>query len=189
MFKISIKHFVFIYISLKKESSANNAGDGPSSSSLSFTTEDNPNLCFLLNGIEVHRCRSNTNYKIKKLNKDLLEQRINKMNTNIKIGDIVISINGVSIFELQQSQITNMLSSTPIHSIESYSGLEWRRYCRNRDLTTTENNEDNLSRRNNNDNAQEHNHTNRDVHSITTPIYEGRHQRTSNNYSISPFYR
>jgi len=134
----NIKRYFYVDISKKKESSANYSGDGPSTS-VAMTIE-NSNQSLILNGITLHRSRKNVNYKIVALNKALLESRIGRSNTtyDISIGDIVISINEISIFNLHQSQVTEMLSYYPVHSIESYGHNEWRRQCRNRRIPATD---------------------------------------------------
>jgi len=102
-------------------------------------TTENSNLSLILNGITLHRPRKNANYKIIALNKDLVEKRLNRTNTNINVGDIVIRINDLNIFNLQQSQLIDMLNNCPVRSIECYSPTDWRKRCRNREnLYTSE---------------------------------------------------
>mgnify|MGYP000287582537 CR=1 FL=1 len=84
----------------------------------------------MFNGITLHRPRRNINYKVQALNKNIFDQRINQI-TNIKVGDIVISLNGINIFNLELSEIYHMLSNIPLQSIESFNDIEWRR--RNRE--------------------------------------------------------
>jgi len=133
-------HIRYIDISRSKERAANYAGDGPSAEGVVSTTPAAPfntptieqsNSLLTRNGIILIKNRSNANCTVQCINAEILSNRI--PNNSLKVGDVIVEINGINIVGLNIAAINELLGSRPLQSILNYSKQDWNR-LKNRNI-------------------------------------------------------
>jgi len=117
-----------IEISLTVGFRGNYSGDGPPVSS-SNADINNWNTAMAKNGLEIRRSRINTPFKVIRINQDKLLQILGD-NVGINVGDIVESINLLSLEAMQNEEVCRLLCETDVDSITYYTPIQWAQKLR-----------------------------------------------------------
>ena len=130
-------NFHFLEISLQVGSKANAAGDGPTKNgSNTINSNEMDSLALSFNGFIIARVRNNIPCRVIKVNNDVcVQDGFNELRT----GDIILTLNNVTINSLTNYEIMNMLCNQKILTMERYSYNQWK-VKRNREGWSSSNN-------------------------------------------------